>query len=207
MSVVVAAFDVDHTLTVRDCVVPFMVRTAGRIGFAKACLTQPIDLVRCVLRRDRDSIKAHFVAQIFKGRRVEDVEQDGVLFASEVVGSWMRADVVRRMRWHQSQGHVVVLVSASLDAYLQFFGDLCEVDAVLCTQLEIEDGVYTGKIVGKNCRGQEKVARLQQWFEESGLSAESLTYAYGDSSGDTAMLESADFGFLVKNMDDVEEFV
>jgi phosphoserine phosphatase len=42
-------------------------------------------------------------------------------------------------------------------------GDLLEVDAVLCTRLQAEDGVYTGELQGKNCRGEEKVARLFDW--------------------------------------------
>ncbi|MEN9553274.1 MAG: hypothetical protein RLY24_869 [Actinomycetota bacterium] len=207
MDVVVAAFDVDNTLTVRDCVVPFMQRVAGRSGFAKACVSQLVDLVKLILQRDRDAIKAYFVEKVFAGKNVEEVGLSGVEFASHVVRSWMREDVAQQMRWHQSQGHVVVLVSASLEPYLHAFGDFCEVDAVLCTELEQSDGIFTGKIAGSNCRGPEKVRRLREWMESSGISAESLMYAYGDSSGDTALLEAAQFGYNVKHMDDVREFV
>jgi phosphatidylglycerophosphatase C len=206
MDVVVAAFDVDNTLTVRDCVVPFMQRISGRIGFATACLSDPVRMTKMVLRRDRDSIKAHFVDKVFAGKNVEDVNQQGVAFASHVVGSLMRKDVAQRMRWHQAQGHVVVLVSASLEPYLQPFGDLCEVDAVLCTRLEEANGTFTGKILGNNCRGDEKVARVREWMSTSGLPAEALMYAYGDSSGDTALLAAAKNGYLVTKMDDAEEF-
>jgi len=207
MDVVVAAFDVDNTLTVRDCVVPFMQRVAGRAGFLKACLSDPIRMSQRVIRKERDSIKAHFVDKVFAGQSVADVSVLGVEFAAQVVRSWMRPDVAQRMRWHQDQGHVVVLVSASLEPYLQPFGDLCEVDAVLCTQLEERDGVYTGQIVGNNCRGVEKVRRLYEWMSASGVPRESLVYAYGDSSGDVALLEAAQHGFMVKSIDHLEEFV
>ncbi len=207
MDVVVAAFDVDNTLTVRDCVVPFMQRVAGRIGFAKACVSQPLHLVKMILQRDRDAIKAYFVEKVFAGKNVEEVGLSGVEFASHVVRSWMREDVAQQMRWHQSQGHVVVLVSASLEPYLHAFGDFCEVDAVLCTELEQSGGIFTGKIAGSNCRGPEKVRRLREWMESSGISAESFMYAYGDSSGDTALLVAAQFGYNVKHIDDVREFV
>ena len=198
MEVVVAAFDVDNTITVRDCVVPFMRRTMGTPNFLRACVSSPVQLVQWVLQRDRDSIKAYFVNAAFAGRSVDEIESDGVDFASRVAESWMRADVAARMRWHQEQGHVVVLVSASLDAYLVPFGDLCEVDAVLCTQLEVVDGRYTGALVGQNCRGEEKVKRLLAWMTEAGIPAASLVYAYGDSSGDTALLAAARIGVLVK---------
>ena len=198
MEVVVAAFDVDNTITVRDCVVPFMRRTMGTLNFLRACVSSPVQLVQWVLQRDRDSTKAYFVNAAFAGRSVDEIESDGVDFASHMAESWMRADVAARMRWHQEQGHVVVLVSASLDAYLVPFGDLCEVDAVLCTQLEVVDGRYTGALVGQNCRGDEKVKRLHAWMTEAGIPASSLVYAYGDSSGDTALLAAARIGVLVK---------
>jgi len=93
------------------------------------------------------------------------------------------------MRWHQDQGHVVILVSASLGVYLHPLGDLLEVDAVLCTELEEMDGLLTGKLVGQNCRGREKASRVQKWCQDSGIATEDLVYAYGDSSGDTELLE------------------
>lgn len=198
MEVVVAAFDVDNTITVRDCVVPFMRRTMGTPNFLRACVSSPVQLVQWVLQRDRDSIKAYFVNAAFAGRSVDEIESDGVDFASRVAESWMRADVAARMRWHQEQGHVVVLVSASLEPYLVPFGDLCEVDAVLCTQLEVVDGRYTGALVGQNCRADEKVKRLHAWMTEASIPASSLVYAYGDSSGDTALLAAARIGVLVK---------
>ena len=207
MDVQVAAFDVDNTLTVRDCVIPFMRRVAGSAGFLRACSSQPLQLAKMVLQRDRDSIKAHFVEKIFAGRDVDGVQQLGVEFANHVVNSWMREDVAHRMRWHQAQGHVVVLVSASLEPYLQPFGDLCEVDAVLCTRLEESKGEFTGKMVGSNCRGEEKLRRLHEWLEASGLPKDALVYAYGDSSGDAALLAAAPQGVLVKKIDNIGELV
>jgi len=201
MDVVVAAFDVDNTLTVRDCVVPFMQKVAGPIRFVTACLSRPIFLGGLVLRRDRDAIKAHFVEKIFSGRNFDNVNEIGIQFASDVVSSWMRSDVAERMRWHQEQGHVVVLVSASLEPYLEPFGDLCEVDAVLCTRLEESEGVFTGKLLGRNCRGDEKVRRLHEWMKSAGVPLDALVYAYGDSRGDHALLEAAEHGCLVAQVD------
>lgn len=113
----------------------------------------------------------------------------------------MRADVAERLRWHQEQGHVVVLVSASLQPYLDVLGDLLEVDAVLCTRLQSIDGLYTGELLGKNCRGEEKVSRLHEWCVAANIPAESVKYAYGDSSGDHQMLFSVDNGVLVTSVD------
>ena len=189
MNITVAAFDVDETLTVRDCVVPFMRSVAGFGRLSRVVFSDLRDTFHSVRRRDRDFLKAKFVCGVFEGKNAGDIEARGVQFASKIADGWLRSDVAARMRWHQEQGHVVILVSASLGAYLHPLGDLLEVDAVLCTELEEVDGILTGKLLGKNCRGEEKALRVQKWCESAGIHADDLVYAYGDSSGDLQLLE------------------
>jgi len=189
MNVTVAAFDVDNTLTVRDCVVPFMKSVGGVSILSKVLFSDLGATFQSIRRRDRDSLKMKFVEGVFAGKGSREVESLGIQFASKVADKWLRSDVATRMRWHQEQGHVVILVSASLGAYLHPLGDLLEVDAVLCTELEEKDGFLTGKLVGQNCRGKEKASRVQKWCQDSGIATEDLVYAYGDSSGDTELLE------------------
>jgi phosphatidylglycerophosphatase C len=201
MEVTVAAFDVDNTLTVRDCVVPFTRRVAGTSSLILAVCRRPLHVFRLLLSRDRDGLKTFFVAAAFTGRDVQAVAEIAAIFADDVVNSWMRPDVAARLRWHQEQGHVVVLVSASLQPYLDVVGDLLEVDAVLCTSLVVEAGKYSGQIDGKNCRGAEKVNRLQQWCSSANIPIASVKYAYGDSSGDHQMLLMVENGVQVKSIE------
>ncbi len=198
MEVVVAAFDVDGTVTVRDCVVPFMRRVAGRAGLARAVLSSPLRVAALLAARDRDGLKEHIVERVFRGRSVDAVNEEGVRFAEVVADGWIREDVAARLRWHQSMGHVVVFVSASLHPYLEPLGDLCEVDAVVCTTLESEGDTYTGRLVGRNCRAGEKVLRLHEWMTGAGIPHGALKFAYGDSSGDTALLAAAETGLNVR---------
>jgi len=201
MNVTVAAFDVDDTLTVRDCVVPFMRSVAGTGRLMKVVLSNVGETIQNVRQRDRDALKAKFVSGIFSGRNAREIESLGIQFASKVADGWLRSDVAARMRWHQEQGHVVILVSASLGSYLHPLGDLLEVDAVLCTELEEVDGILTGKLEGKNCRGEEKASRIQKWCEGAGIDVEDLVYAYGDSTGDVQMLELFALGTWVNKVD------
>jgi len=201
MNVTVAAFDVDNTLTVRDCVVPFMRSVGGSGRLMKVMLSNVGDTVQNVRRRDRDALKAKFIAGIFSGKNAREVDALGVQFASKVADRWLRNDVATRMRWHQEQGHVVILVSASLGTYLHPLGDLLEVDAVLCTEMEEVDGVLTGNMIGNNCRGEEKVSRVQKWRVEAGIDEDDLVYAYGDSSGDRQLLELFSQPTWVNNRD------
>jgi phosphatidylglycerophosphatase C len=192
----VVAFDVDGTLTVRDCVLPFM-RRVGGIG---ALISASSVSAPALAARRRDEVKARFCRQVFSGRTVDEVDQIARLFATKVARSWLRRDTLARLRWHQDMGHEVVLVSASLRPYLTHLATYLDVDHVLCSDLVQSDGIYTGALEGGNCRGAEKVARLQAWATTRGLPDDLswLTHAYGDSAGDRAMLDRAARAFDVR---------
>jgi len=91
----------------------------------------------------------------------------------------------------------VVLVSASLGCYLRRLGELLDADAVLCTEAAAVDGIYTGQLVGQNCRAEEKVKRLDRWLADRSL-VDATVWAYGDSAGDRQLLARAAIGEYVK---------
>jgi len=190
----VAAFDVDGTLTQRDCVVPFLRQVAGARQLAQQLLRQGGDVTRAAARRDRDALKAASAMAAFRGRPLDVVETEAALFARSVFETGLRGDVVESLRAHQGRGDLVVLVSASFEVYLRPLADLLGADAVLAARLEVDsDGVLTGRLAGANCRGPEKVRRLHDWLDDraGGRSAAHVT-AYGDSKGDRELLADAD---------------
>jgi len=198
--VVVAAFDVDGTLTKRDCVVPFLVRVAGWPRVLAASLRHPVLLVATSLGRgDRDRLKELVVGRLVRGRQRSALDAAGRTFARDVVAQWLRPDTLARLRWHRERGHQVVLVSASLRAYLEPLAAevLGGVDAVLCTDVETAaDGTCTGRLQGGNCRGPEKSRRLSGWLGDRAATV----WAYGDSSGDAELLAMADHPVRVKGV-------
>jgi phosphatidylglycerophosphatase C len=194
MRPVVAAFDLDGTVTVRDCVVPFLQRVAGTVPVAARLGVRPHRLVAAFARRDQDRLKAMAARAAFAGRAASDVEAAGRTFATTIVAGWLRDDTVARLRWHQAEGHEVVLVSASFGAYVRPLGESLGVDGVLSTELVVDGaGRCTGALVDANCRGREKVRRLHLWLDEhhGGRPAVEL-WAYGDSPGDRELLADAD---------------
>jgi phosphatidylglycerophosphatase C len=207
---VVAAFDVDRTVTTRDCVVPFLRRLSGTAPFAARMALASARLLPAIARGERDRAKVHATKIVFAGRRAVDVNATGAEFAASVIRAWLREDTVARLRWHQSAGHEVVLVSASFGAYLHPLGDRLGADAVLCTELVVgDDGVLTGDLSGLNCRGAEKVRRLHEWLgERHGGRANVELWAYGDSPGDRELLAGADHAVWVRgSMTAVPELV
>ena len=72
---VVAAFDVDGTLTTRDCVRPFLERAAGRRRLVTSMLRRPLATVVAAVRRDRDRLKEIIVGGSLRGKLIADVER------------------------------------------------------------------------------------------------------------------------------------
>ena len=187
---VVAAFDVDGTLTTGDCVTPFLRRAAGRRLWT-TLLRRPLALAASTARRDRDGLK-ELACSALRGIESTEIEGLGDAFAREVGAGRLRDDTVARLRRHRELGHTVILASASLDPYLVPLGRSLGVDGVVCTVLERgRDGRLTGRLAGANCRGAEKARRVSDWLRENDLAGAEL-WAYGDSSGDDELLALAD---------------
>lgn len=180
------AFDLDNTLTVRDCVVPFFVRCSGRSGFILMTLRNLPKIVKYLVRRDRDGLKAFSSRQVFAGRSQSEIAKIGEDFSAHVADKWMRHDTCSILKWHQQNGDDVILVTASFEPYARPLARLLGIRHVLSTEIEVVEGVYTGELVEGNCRGPEKARRLAAWLGER-----ELDYAYGDSAGDDAMLAMA----------------
>lgn len=138
---------------------------------------------------NRQRSKEYLFQHFFGGISTVDFERYCQQFAQEIIPTILRKGALEKIAWHRSQGHEIVLVSASPEHWLK---DWCDQQQMHClaTQLETKEGYVTGKIIGKNCHGAEKVTRIQARYD---LSAYQEIHAYGDTSGDLPMLELAPF--------------
>jgi len=191
----VAAFDFDGTLSTRDNFLPYLRIVAGTRALARAIAAAAPALAAS--RRDplqRDIAKAIVLRGTLAGRSEAYLRDVGARFARLVVAQHLARDTMARLEAHRTDGHAIVLVSASLHVYLDSIAELLGVDAVLATALEVDaDGRCTGEIAGANVRGIEKVRRLDEWLAGRDL----VVHAYGDSSGDDELLARAHHGIRV----------
>ena len=190
----IAAFDVDGTITRRDCVVPFLRRVAGTATLGRRLVAQTRTVSTLAARRDRDGLKAAVAAAALTGQPMQRIEEIAEDFARSVHSSGLRADTMQLLDGHRDRGDTVVLVSASFEVYLRPLAELIGADDVLAAQLDVgPDGCLTGQLAGPNCRGPEKVVRLHAWLDErAGGRVGAHVTAYGDSAGDRELLADAD---------------
>ena len=115
-------------------------------------------------------------------------------FFNLVIKKHMSQKAIDEMKQKKEQGYYILLVSASPYAYLHFFKELPFVDDVIGTNLVYENNNYLNKLVGKNCKGEEKVIRIKKHLEDIHIAIDYETScAYSDSLSDLPMMS------LVKN--------
>jgi len=183
---VVAAFDLDGTITERDTLTPFLRTTVGRVRVYAAMARNAPAFARALRDRSaRDDAKERLLRGTLAGRSEAELRTAAERFAPTVP---LRAEVVDRLRAHQAEGHTTVVVSASPTLYVDALARRLGIDVVIATELEVVDGVLTGRFAGRNCRSEEKLRRLLEWLGDRDV----VLHAYGNSPDDDPMLGRAD---------------
>ena len=193
----VVFMDFDGTVTRGDSLLPFLRRlTPSRLAMGQSVAMVGVDLLR-TRRASRSDAKQFLVSRCVSGRGAEDLRGCGREFAQYLAQRRVLVDAMSEVDRHRTDGALVVLVSASLDVYLEPFRDLVGLDALLCTQMEYRCGVATGRFSGPNVRGAEKVRMVEGWMQSRGLERDHCeVVAYGNGAGDRHLLNWADCGFL-----------
>jgi phosphatidylglycerophosphatase C len=192
----VAAFDFDGTLSRQDSLRPFLELVVGRQQlYRELARRAPVFAGLAVGIGDRDVEKARLVGRLLAGRSADAVREAGAGYARSLTeGDALRPEMLERLAWHRAEGHEIVIVSASLDVYLEPLAPRLGVGHVLCTRLGVgPDGRLDGRLDGGNVRGPEKVRRVREWL----AGADVELWAYGDSAGDRELLAEADHAHKV----------
>lgn len=189
MSAVVAVFDVDGTLLVGDCLWLAAHRSRGPIGRVVAALTCLPWLIGWQLRlvptgRFKQRVIAAFGVCEAVNRASIRGEAPWLL---QELQERLRPEALLRLRQHQQRQDRVVLCSASPRLLLQPLADWLGVE-LLCTELRHEGGHWRPELASANCKGPEKVRRLQELL---GCLDAVRIEAYGDSRGDRELLQAA----------------
>ena len=185
------AFDFDGTLTTRDTLIAFIRYACGTPRFLLGFLLHAPLLVLMKLRLySNGKAKQRLFSWFFRGMPIETFDALCQSFAS-THRHLLRPETVRLLQQALSEGSEVLVVSASIDNWVQPFFPAV---TVLGTQIEVIDGCLSGRFLTPNCYGQEKVRRILALHPDR--SAYRLT-AYGDSRGDRELLAFADEAHLV----------
>ena len=184
-----ALFDFDGTITTREMFPDFMrfAVTPRRLAIGKVALA-PLVVGYRMGMVPGNMVRSSIVHFGFRGVAEATVRQAGAVFAQTLLSGVVRPQAAERIRWHQTRGDRVVVVSGSLDFYLAPWCQTQGVD-LLCSRLETIDGRLTGRYAGEQCVGEVKASLVRAHYD---LGAFENVYAYGDTHEDLQMLALAD---------------
>lgn len=130
------------------------------------------------------------------GKPVQVIEPLGEEFCRETLCPLVAADGMRRIEAHRQAGHVIILVTGSLDFLIEPIADALQVDHCLATRLERVQGLYTGRVVDPLPYGHGKARLIRALASELNIGL-STCFAYGDSPGDVELLESVGYPTVI----------
>lgn len=187
----VAIFDIDKTIIKTDSMFQFI-----WYGIKKKPITSlnlfAIAIKTVLYKLKLINVEKAKASYFYAIRFMEEADLEH-FYNSELERNIYR-EALLELKEKKENGYLVLLVSASPHAYLKYFKKLPYVDDVIGTELVRRDGRYMPVIEGCNCKGDEKVVRINRFLEAAGVQIDfEHSCAYSDSLSDWPMFR------LVKN--------
>lgn len=204
MSAVGAFFDVDETLVRVNSMAEFLwyVPRHRSARYGLGALERGLGLARAAARYAglavaslSDPTRVRVNRRYYAGLRgVELAEYEAL------AGSWFgevaarspppfNAAVVERLREHQARDHVVALVSGSHRALVAQVAAALGVVHVIATDVEIEGGRFTGRLVAAPLVSTGKATAMRAFAAAHDVDLD-RSHAYSDHASDLPMLEA-----------------
>jgi HAD superfamily hydrolase (TIGR01490 family) len=188
---ILAVFDVDHTLIPGDSLKWFAWYIYKRGGMKYAYLPQfafsvfKYGLGLC----GAAALKSALLKTLLYGTSRSYAEQQAAEFARNLLMGKIHRHASERIKWHRERDHRIVLLSASPDIYLESFASELGADDLISTHVLSKNGYLTGELAGANCKGDEKLKRLSAAAKLKGADW-GKSYGYGNSAEDIPFLQA-----------------
>lgn len=180
-----AVFDLDGTMTSKDTMLEFIRFAKGKDKLFNALFKlSPLLILNKLGLYPSEKAKVKLLTRTLKGDKLTDLQKKAETFTREIMPGILRYKALEQLQFHRSKGHEVVVVTASLDLWVEPWLKRQNLPH-FCTKAEIVDGKFTGNLASPNLNGPEKLKVLKDNFD---LDSFDMIFVYGDSSGDKQMM-------------------
>ena len=181
-------FDFDGTLTYKDTMFLFLKFYNPSKFNTQFIKYIPLFILVKMKLGDVEKIKRSFIGSILKGQTRSKIERKAQEFFDQSYPEIIRENALEFIKNIDPDNTESYLVTASLDIWVKPFAEKFKMN-LIATKAEFKDDVFTGKFVGKNCNGREKLVRIQS--EIAGKKYDK-SIGFGDTDGDKEMLKWVD---------------
>ena len=191
----VAIFDIDKTIISGDSMFHLLKYTKTKYPTSKVKLPSlftKLVLFKLGIINTKKAKEAMFYT--FNYLNNDDLKD----FYSFTLKEKIFKDAKDKMKELKNKGYLILLVSASPEAYLKYFEEEEFVDFVIGTKFKCINNKFTNIMEGLNCKGDEKVARINTYLKENNISIDKTSsFAFSDSLSDAPMLNLVDKAYLI----------
>jgi len=155
---------------------------------------------------DERKVKETFL-RFIDGIKEEELAELVKEFYDERLKNILYDDALKMMKKLKNEGYDIYLISASPEFYVNEFYNIKEVDKVIGTKFGFENGTFVRKMVGNNCKGEEKVRRLKEVLKDEKIDVDfKESYMFSDSLSDKPLLDLVGKPYLInyKKNHDIE---
>lgn len=184
----IAFFDFDGTITTKDTLLEFIKFSKGKFHFYLGFFLNLHYLIAYQLKIiSNQTAKEKILKFFFQDMPVEKFAELCIAFSKNRLPLFIRPKAMEEIKRLKEKNILVVIVSASPETWITSWVAENNLQ-LIASRLEVSNEKITGKILGKNCHGDEKVRRINETFD---LSQYNIVAAYGDTKGDRPMLQLA----------------
>jgi putative phosphoserine phosphatase/1-acylglycerol-3-phosphate O-acyltransferase len=126
---------------------------------------------------------------VWEGRVVDDMEQLSERLMLKRIAGMLFPEALELVDAHRRMGHLVVLASSATRYQVEPLAAELLIDEILCTEVEVVNGVFTGKLASPVRWGEGKADVVREFAAERGLDL-GACFAYGNGDEDVAFLET-----------------
>jgi putative phosphoserine phosphatase/1-acylglycerol-3-phosphate O-acyltransferase len=192
-----AFFDVDRTLLAGFSAAAFM---RDKMSSGEADLGRSLKSIGSALRFGLKQTSFPSFLESTSGDLVGQSEQELAEFGERVFAQRLVTDIYPESRAlveaHRRQGHTVAIISSATHFQIDALARELGIEHVLCTELEFEDGRFTGRVVRPACFREGKAEAARQLSAEYEIDL-SQSYFYTDSHDDLPLLDLVGYPRLV----------
>jgi HAD superfamily hydrolase (TIGR01490 family) len=197
MSRIAAFFDVDRTLVSCNTARLFLrdLRRRGEISFLRA-LRALGWMAKYHLSLIDLQIIAAKIAQQMQGKSESEFAERCKRWVEDDVLPLVTPGALRQLERHRSEGHVLAVLSSSPTYVTRPLAQTLGIEEVLSTTFEVDDGAFTGRLVGPACVGPGKIHWAESLRDRRGIDL-AQSWFYTDSYTDVPMLERVGHAVVV----------
>jgi HAD superfamily hydrolase (TIGR01490 family) len=144
---------------------------------------------------------AEFALSTMKGKTPFDLEELLSKFLSTVIEPMINIYALRLLHNHHHDNDIMLLASATNSVLVEPIARRLGFENIVATEVEIIDGVYTGKVYGRPALGQGKLTKVEEWASQNNIKDFKDAIFYSDSINDLPLLSKVGVPIAV-NPDD-----